>query len=63
MYHLIFWRKHELNAVNLTSTYSFPFWESGPFGFSTLHFRVSEVLVIPGSVIYWILDTASCLML
>ena len=27
MYHLIFRRKHELNAVNLTSTQSFP-----PFG-------------------------------
>ena len=24
MYHLIFLRKHELNAVNLTSTQSFP---------------------------------------
>ena len=24
MYHLIFWRKHELNAVSLTGTYSFP---------------------------------------
>ena len=24
MYHLIFRRKHELNAVNLTSTQSFP---------------------------------------
>ena len=47
MYHLIFLRKHELNAVSLTITYSFP-----PFEFSTPHFKVSEVLIIPSFVLF-----------
>ena len=34
VYHLIFRRKHELNAVNLISTHSFPFLGGGgPFVF------------------------------
>ena len=44
MYHLIFQRKHESNAVDLTSTQSFSPFEEEVLYFSTPHFRCSEAV-------------------
>ena len=50
MYHLIFQRKHELNAVNLTGTQSFPPFEEVVFCFWAPQFKDSQVVMIG---FYW----------
>ena len=45
VYHLIFERKHELNAENLTSAQSFPRLGTWSFCSSVPHFRESEVVM------------------
>ena len=53
MYQLIFLRKYELNAVNLTGTHSFLHLAKWSFCFSTPHLRGSEiVMIIPSSVLF-----------
>ena len=51
MYHIIFWRKHELSAVSLTSTHYFPPFEEVFALFSIPHFSSSEAVMIISSFV------------